>query len=448
MKTPFHHLIAGSLLVALPFQPVVAQSLRDAVSHVMQSNPELMAVQDERLALQQRVEQAKAGYFPTVDINAGYGYERSVNPVTRALVRGGVSPNATTEFDRAESRIIMRQMLFDGFATKHAVDQAQSLADAAAYRVANNAERIGLSTVGAYLNILRYRALRQLAEDNLKTHSEVFEQIKSRAQSGIGRRADVDQAQARVALATTQFQSAERDYRDAETAYQRVVGQLPEELNDGNDVACERIPTSLEQALTNAFSAHPMLRAAASSYDAALSQNLGANAPLMPRVDFEASASWNNNLDGVKGKNEDVMAMLRLRQNLLRGGADIARIDETEHLSEQQKQLAEHAKRDVEQSVRLSWNALAIVSDRLPLLKAHAESAANTYKAYLLQFNNGQRTLLDLLDVQNEYFQSQSQYIQAQYDERYARYRLLASTGSLIKSLELTPPGEAVVSAE
>jgi len=200
--------------------------------------------------------------------------------------------------------------------------------------------------------------------------------------------------------------------------------------------------------LTNAFSAHPMLRAAASSYDAALSQNLGANAPLMPRVDFEASASWNNNLDGVKGKNEDVMAMLRLRQNLLRGGADIARIDETEHLSEQQKQLAEHAKRDVEQSVRLSWNALAIVSDRLPLLKAHAESAANTYKAYLLQFNNGQRTLLDLLDVQNEYFQSQSQYIQAQYDERYARYRLLASTGSLIKSLELTPPGEAVVSAE
>jgi adhesin transport system outer membrane protein len=137
--------------------------------------------------------------------------------------------------------------------------------------------------------------------------------------------------------------------------------------------------------------------------------------------------------------------MFRLRHNLANGGYDSARIAETEHLTEQQKQLVLKTQREVEADVRLAWNALKRANSRLPHLKTHAESAAKTHEAYQQQFNLGQRTLLDLLDQENERFTAKTDYIHGFYDEKIACYRVLASMGVLVETMGLTPVDDSVV---
>ncbi|MFM2440681.1 MAG: hypothetical protein RLZZ349_408, partial [Pseudomonadota bacterium] len=99
--------------------------------------------------------------------------------------------------------------------------------------------------------------------------------------------------------------------------------------------------------------------------------------------------------------------------------------------------------RQVEDSLRLSWNALLTAQDRLPKLASTVDAAERTRDAYIKQFNIGQRTLLDLLDSENELFVDRSNYVEAQYIDIFSRYRLMADTGRLLDSLGVAPREEA-----
>jgi adhesin transport system outer membrane protein len=195
------------------------------------------------------------------------------------------------------------------------------------------------------------------------------------------------------------------------------------------------MPTSLEAALQTAMEKHPALDRYFALHEAALSETGVAKAAFHPKLNFEIEGSADNNLDGTEGHDKDLLAMIRLRQNLLNGGADSARVSETVHLSEQQKQLALSQQRDIEQDVRLSWSALQRAASQLPFLKQHAESTVKSYEAYQQQFKLGQRTLLDLLDSESEKFSAETAYIDAKYDHQIACYQLLASMGVLTDNL-------------
>ncbi len=108
-------------------------------------------------------------------------------------------------------------------------------------------------------------------------------------------------------------------------------------------------------------------------------------------------------------------------------------------------EIMNRTRRQVEESTRLSWNSLLTSSDRLPKLKAHSDATEQTRDAYAKQFNIGQRTLLDLLDSENELYTARSNYIDGQYVEMFARYRLLADRGKLVESLGVAPREEAMV---
>ena len=102
----------------------------------------------------------------------------------------------------------------------------------------------------------------------------------------------------------------------------------------------------------------------------------------------------------------------------------------------------------MEQSVRLSWNALETVRRQMSYFEEYAASAEKTRDAYQQQFNFGQRTLLDLLDSENELFRARIALTNAQYDEIFTMYRLLNSMGLLLESLEIIAPAAATTVAD
>ena len=420
---------------------VSAATLQEAVGTTIKTNPDVLAASNERNAVFEEVKQARAGYFPTLDLAIGTGWESSDNPTTRA--RKG---HENVHMNRDEASLNLRQMIFDGMATKNEVRRQSARTDSRAYSVYGASENTALEAVDAYLNVLRQQRLVDLASTNLDAHERTHDQITLRSDRGVGRKADMDQSQGRVALAKANLIAEQSNLRDAETNYLRVVGDTAESLSDPESPR-SFIPETVDAAIGLALGNHPTLKSAESDVESAYAQHETAASPFYPRIDFELGATADNDLDGVNGHNNDVTAMFRLRYNLFNGGKDKARRQETAHLINQSTEIRNNTHRQVEQSVRLSWNALQTVDNQMSFFELHVDSSEKSRDAYRQQFGLGQRTLLDLLDSENEVFVSRQALVNAQYDQFFAMYRILNSMGSLLQSIDVALPEAAVVTA-
>ncbi|MGJ0486684.1 MAG: TolC family outer membrane protein [Methylomicrobium sp.] len=441
---------ATAILAGLISANVTAETLQDAVQKTIKENPDLQSFKDARLATEQQIDQARASFFPTIDLQGGYGFEQSDNPTTRN--RGGIpgQPSSavgsnklgTVVYDRAESSIQLRQMLFDGLATPNEVSRTKAATNARAFLVYSQSEYRALEAVQAYLDVLRAEEQLRVAQDNFAAHLSTNDQITMRSEQGVGKRADINQSSARVSRAESNVRSAEGNLTDAKTRYLKVIGALPGKLEapvhpDG------KLPKNIDEAVEVAVANHPQLKSANADIDEAHYQHETASAPFMPRVDFESGASFNNNLDGIPGKNEDVTAMVRVRYNILNGGKDLARRKETAHQISQAKDIRDNTYREVVQNMRESWVAYVTRQSQLDLNKQYWENSIKAREAYQNQFNIGQRTLLDLLDTTNEMFTAESNYINSKYDELFAAYRILAAEASLNNYLGVALPEES-----
>jgi adhesin transport system outer membrane protein len=287
----------------------------------------------------------------------------------------------------------------------------------------------------------------ELAQTNLESHVRTHDQITLRSERGVGRRADMDQSLGRLALAETNLMAEQSNLRDAETNYLRVVGEAPSSLSPPPSPE-PLLPLTVEDAVNIAIQNHPTLRSAQADVASANAQHDVTRAAFLPRVDFELGTRNDHDIDGVRGTDKDVTAMFRLRYNLLNGGKDKARREETAFLINQAAEIRNNTHRQVEQSVRLSWNALETVRRQMSYFEEYAAAAEKTRDAYQQQFNFGQRTLLDLLDSENELFRARIALTNAQYDEIFTMYRVLNSIGLLLESLEIIAPAAATTVAD
>jgi adhesin transport system outer membrane protein len=427
--------------VALAFSgAAAAETLKEVVTFAVETNPQVVSVAKRRDAADFAIDAARGGYFPRADFLYGKGRERSQNPTTLATTPDWVSLN------RKQEGLIVNQMLFDGFGVKGEVDRRRAISESTAHRVYGTAEEIALQAIEAYLDVLKNRELVAYAKENLAAHQKTFNQVKLRSDKGVGRRADLDQIDARLALAISNMGSAESNLRDAEITYLKVVGKAP--VNLTVPPVPQNIPRSVDEAVRIGQENHPILRSAQADVDAAQAQREIARSFLSPRLELEASYSNNKNIDGLDGPNRDRMLMLWLKWNLFRGGFDYYRLNETGLQINEASEIARNTNRQVESAVRLAYNAFATARDRLPSLERYVKSSDTTRVAYASQFDIGQRTLLDLLDSENEFFTARSIYINGKFIEMAARYRILNAMGRLLSTLDVAPPEQAMVKTQ
>ncbi len=433
--------VIGSAIFAfgLALSPaVLAENLKEVVQQTISTNPEIQVFINDRLARDQEVRQARSGYYPEINLNAGIGYEWTDNPTT--------SPD-DEELTRKEASLELRQMLFDGFATRSEVQRQQARVNSAAHKISEIAEKTALRTIEVYLELIKQNQLLSLAEENLKAHQRIFDQIERRSESGVSRKADFDQISGRLALAESNTVASKNNVMEAEANYIRVVGQKPVKLEQSS-IAQGMIPANVEDAVATAIGNHPTLQSALSDVDAAMAQHEAAKHAYYPRFDFELGRTWNEDIDGVKGNNEDLTAMIRMRWNLFRGKHDEARREETALLINEAKEIRNNAIRQAEEGVRLSWASYQSTKAQLAFLEKHMAASKQTRKAYAKQFDIGQRSLLDLLDTENEVFESSKAFLTAEYTNQFAQYRILAGMGKLLDSLEVGSPAESMPLAQ
>jgi len=428
LKPHKSHWLAAVLSLGLSCTTFAAsdtRSLADVVREALLTNPDVAEARNQWLARREEVKQAEGGLLPTLDLNAGIGYEYTDSPSTRAI--GG-----DNELERRELGLSLRQMLFDGWGTQNEVNRQIARTNSAAARLLSVGESVAMRAAEAYVDLQRNQELTAIADESLETHKRIENQIRLRSEAGVGRRADYNQVQSRVALATVNMIAAETNLLDARAAYQRVVGTLPGTKYAPFSVDKGTLPESVHRALEIARANNPVLQIAAADIDAAQAQHEAAKQFHYPRVDLEIGGNRNNDITGSQGHVEDLSAMLRMRYNLFRGGSDDARERVTAHNINEARDIRDRSDRQLEESIRLAWAAFAATSTQLPLLEQQVVAARATREAYTRQFKIGQRSLLDLLNSENEVLQARQAVVNSRADRLLAQYRILEAMGTLV----------------
>ncbi|MDX1283115.1 TolC family outer membrane protein [Shewanella colwelliana] len=454
-KQTVHHLKRSAMALAISAMLIpgmaASQTLEQAVAHTLDTNPDIRIAFNRFKAREEQVNQAIAGYMPTVDISGGYGWEQTNSPSSRRKAgQGDVDDEGVIELMRGEVGFSIKQMLFDGFYTSSEVDRYSFEASADQWALFAAAEDMALDVAKVYVNYIRSEQVLTLAEKNLQSHKDIYEQIKQRTDSGLGSIADLSQITGRLARANANVISAKNNFYDAKAQFMRIVEKAPENLivpvpDD------DMLPTDLNNSLKVAQESHPILKSAASDISAAENERSSAQSNYYPKLSLELGGNWNDNLDGedgysafasqnVGGHSNDLVAMVRVKYNLFAGGKDLAREKEAAYKVGEAKEIRQRAYRQVIEGVNLAWNAYELLEPQKMYIRDHVVAAKDTQVAYSQQFNLGQRTLLDLLDTENELFEARKDYLEAEYDEIIAEYRILNATGRLLESLRVTRP--------
>jgi outer membrane protein, adhesin transport system len=419
-------------------QPLPAPLITAARQAVL-TNPEVQARWNGFKAASNAQDVARAGFMPQLDLKASMGNERRSTP---SINYGN--------YDINSAGLTLNQMLFDGLFTTNEVKRLGYAKLTSYYEVAEISEATALEAVRAYVDVARSRELVDAATQNYAEHKQSAQQVEQRAMAGVGRGADVEQANGRLALAESSLLTELTKLHDASARYLRVVGEkpptnlssLPEPFNLG------KMPGSTEALLQEGLPGSPTLNAAlenARTYKQAVDTK---QAAFMPRLDFNAYQQRDKNLSGVPGTTELNGMKLMLNANLYRGDADSARKRQAIDQQAQARELQEKACRDVRQTLTIAYSDMRRLNEQQRYMDQHRLATEKSREAYRQQFDIGQRTLLDLLDSQNEYFEASRSYINARHNQAAAQARTLAGMGRLVAALGATrsdvPAAEAV----
>jgi adhesin transport system outer membrane protein len=411
------------------------ETLQEAVKYMIDTNPDVRTVVYNRLARDQEVKQARAGYFPELTFSAGAGFQEVDEPVEQSL-------------DPWEFKLSLRQNVFRGLQDMNEAKRQKARVRSEAYVIQSTSDNTALDATKVYLEVLRKQEFLDLANEDLRIHKRISDQIRLRSESGVDRMADMNQVESRLALAESNMISAETNLIDAQTNYLKVIGHLPEDLVKPQFPE-DLIPPSLEEAQQVALKQHPTLKQAEEDLAARKAQDDVAQAPFMPIVDIEIDKVWSEDLEyGLNTDEENLIGMVRVRYNLFRGWKDSARKAETAYLISEAREIRNHTHRQVIESIRLSWMAYKASMDRNHLLQKRVESSSEASQSYSKQWDIGKRTLLDVLDSEAERIDANKELIDSQYDGLMAQYRLINGMGWLVHGLDLKWPEESYVHDE
>ena len=413
-----------------------AASLEDAVRSAVNTNPDIGVVAKDRLAVDQELQQGKALYYPSLDGAVTMGYDDTVQ-------KAGALPGSTGTLFKQDNSLILSQTLFDGFFAASEVQRQTARVDSAALRVVATSEAVGLDATQAYLDVLREQELVALAEDNQKTHERYLEDMKARLRGGTGSMADVRQAESRLARAIATVAEEKGKEQDAETSYIKSVGEAPDSLSKPGSVE-DQLPATVDMAVAMAIESSPPVQVANADIQVSQAELRQSRSDFYPTVKLQLCELWNRNDSGVAGHNHDEQALVVMNWNIFRGGGTVAKNEEFVQRLAESREVLGQTERKAEQETRLSWSALQSARDRHTAIATQVKANEKVRDAYTQQFNLGQRSLLDVLDSENELFVSRGDLVAAEYIQLFAGYRMLAVEGQLLKQLGVNHPKEGM----
>lgn len=408
-----------------------SRSIKQSVQLALETHPKLFASRQARENVSAQLQQVESAFLPKVSLSLGVGREDSNNATSRALNGSG-----SVEMERRESAITLRQMLFDGFnADNLRLSQRHSL-EAEDWVLLDLASELSLRAIQAHLKLVTSHQLLEDHLDNLKVHEQIAKDIGLRVRSGKDDRARVSQISARLSLALANLEAAKSQVLTAKADYYREIGVHPASVLAVHG-GMHDMPENEQALIETVLSDHFYLRSRLKVLEARSYQEKAADSRDLPDLYLESGASWNANIDAVRGRNSDAFVMLRMRYDLYNGGADSAVQRQARHETQQVRYELDDLRRELQREASNAWFSYQSNEKRVALLRDYVDSAQITKEAYAKQFNIGQRSLIDLLDAENELLRARVQLHEAQEVLALAKYQILNLQGRLLSVMDV-----------
>ncbi len=411
-------------------------TLKDAVERGILQNPEVKLRFHNLEAAKAERRGAEGAWLPRVDLEVAGGKYETLTP----------SFGTTVNYPDNRASLQLRQTLFDGFATLHEVRRLSYAQQTAYYDLLSVSNQTALEVARAYLDVLRFRDLVQLAADNFTNHLEVFDRLSQKVAAGVGRKVDLEQAAGRKALAESNWLTEVSNLHDVVVRYQRLVGEIPPATLTPVDSMSEYVKPAAGYA-AEAVRTNPDFLSAVATLRGYRSDSQSRKSAYWPTLELRARQSTETNQGGVFGSYRDSALEVVMNLNLYRGGSDRARVDQYVAKLGSAYDLRDKACRDIWQTGEIAFNDSQRLSAQITLLNQHELSTSKALQAYQQQFDIGQRSLLDLLDTENELYQARRALSNAEYDLKLAAVRVLANSGTLLETLKLRTLAPEVPSA-
>jgi len=400
-----------------------AETLEETLVAAYLTNPELAAQRTQLRETDESVSQALANWRPTVELSSSIGQEYN-----NSTLRSGSAQSQSR--DQTSVGLDVSQPLFRGGRTLAETSGAENDVLAARARLTDQEQQVLLAAATAYLDVFRDQAVLQLNTNNEDVLARQLEAAQDRFQVGEITRTDVHQAEARLAQATADRIQSEANLESSHAAYRTVTGISPT-TNFDLPATPPGAPPSKAAAEQEAALNNP--RVIASQYDerAAVDQIDVVWGELLPELELNLAASRDTNASSESDRSKSAEAVLNLTVPLYQAGGVSSRVREAKQAAGRQRQVVDQERRFVTESATRAWENLQAAEARVNAFQTQIQAATIALDGVQREAAVGSRTVLDVLDAEQELLNARVSYITAQRDAGVAMFELLSSVGRL-----------------
>jgi outer membrane protein len=432
--------IAETTTATVPAQPNVPHTLAEALAATYASQPALLAERARLRATDENVPQALSGWRPTVVMAGTLGYG---DGISRQFVRSGGPGGwlkARTDRQIGTAQATLTQPLYTGGRTQANLNRAKNQVMAERANLIGQEQTSFGNVVNAYVGVIQAQQLLALQINNEQVLAKQLQATNDRFRVGEITRTDVAQAEAALAGATAQRETAEGNLATARGTFQQVVGFYPPaDLIEPQPLA---LPVKTEQqAVAVAANNNPVVVAALFNDAAAKDAVDVAFSQLLPQVSFQGQIFQSSNAAARSNYSNGYQGVLQLSVPIYQGGSEYSAVRQARQTAQQTTQQVDDARRTAVQNAVQTWETLVAA-------KASADSTREAIRANEVALEGvereaivGSRTTLDVLNAQQALLNSRTTLVQNLAQLVTASYGVASALGRLTaRDLHLPVP--------
>lgn len=409
-----------------------AQTVNEALVRVSASNPDIIAAREALAAAKAQVNAARGAGLPSAAVTGTAG----VSHLDYEVSLPGFERDDISETYAAQASVT--QPIYTGGRIKNAVSAASAAADAAKAQLAAVEQDIFLKALAAYFNVLRDGPILDVRLNNEALVNQRLQQVRGLVDAGRATKTDLRQAEARLAGAQAQRIEAAGRLEASRAAFERVIGVYPEKLPEAGPLV--GVPETLDEATALADDYSPLIRVAEFAQDASEYRVKVEAGARRPEIGVQGYALYGrtsaiNSSSAAYGITDNdltsVGVMMRLKMPLYQGGVPAAKTRAAKHEASQRAWQTEAVRRQVREAAVLAWHDSETARSVVAARKLQIVAAERALEGVVAEHQVGRRTLLDVLDAQQELSDATAAKLASERDYAMARYSLLAVVGRL-----------------
>jgi len=410
-------------------------SLPEALGIAYETNPQLAAARAGLRATDETVAQANAKWRPTISATGTYAYNEykisganGVKTITHPL----------------QAQVGFQQELFRGGRTYAEIGKAKANVRAARADLTATEQTVLLAAATAYMDVVRDIAIVNLRRHNVDVLRRQRDQTALEFKAGSVTRTDVAQAEARLAGAQAALTAAEGQLAISRASFSRVIGRPAETLED-RPATPNLVPGTEEVAETAAAKGNPAL-VQAQEYERAASYAVDdAIGAMLPEVNLQGGYSYSQqsyaSALGAGQVTQGIGVQAQVNIPIYQGGAEQSAIRQAKQQHAQAQLNVSVTDRQVREAVSTAWNTYQAALANIASNEATAQSNEIAFNGVSKEQRVGGRTVLDVLNAQQELLNAQVAVVTSRRDATVAAFQVLAASGLLTaKSLNLKVP--------